>query len=648
MTKLTDPVVVPPTQTDLASLRPLADRFTDIDAAEAESARLSAVLTLPKGTVHVISDIHGEDQKLRHVVNNASGTLRPLVEQLLGSKMTAEELRSFLTLTFYPAEVCERLERTMTNLNEVQAFAATALERQFVLVRALAGHYSLRRAMRLVPTAYRDLVAEMLHAPTTDRGEAFFNAIVAGLAHRGRAFELVHVIGRLIRNLAVEELVIAGDCWDRGQRGDRVVDYLRQQPYVSFVWGNHDAAWIGAAMGCEALICNVLRVSLRYRRLYQIDDGYGIPLTPLEHLARTVYANDPAKHFMPKESGLRPNDVVARMQKAAAIMQFKLEGQMIARNPQWGLEERRVLHKIDLPAGTITIGGEMYALRDTLFPTINPADPYALSDEEIACMKVLRNSFMLNVKLHEHVAFMINNGGMSLQRDGHLIFHGCIPCDPAGNFLPMQVGGRALTGRALFRAVEETVRCAAKRRDQAGIELLWYLWCGPRSPLFGKNRIATFERDFIADPKSHHESKDPYFTLVHEPWFCEKVLEEFGVEPTHGLIVNGHVPVRIDKGESPLKRSRKAITIDGAFSAAYGDHGYTLVIQSDRTFLARHHHFESVEAAIRDGIDIIPAIEVVSSPIRPRLVGDTERGRAIKADIALLSRLSEAYAKNWM
>jgi len=631
---------------ELASLRPLAERYPNADAAAAEVARLSAVLTLPKGTVHIISDIHGEDQKLRHVVNNASGTLRPLVERLLGPTISPDELRHFLTLTFYPAEVCDRLTRSMTEVAEVRAFAAKTLGRQFVLARALAGQYSLRRAMRLVPSTYRDLIAEMLHAPTTERGVAFFDAIVAGLAERGRAFDLVHVVGRLVRNLAIEELVIAGDCWDRGPRGDRVVDYLRQQPNVSFIWGNHDAAWIGAALGCEALICTVLRVSLRYRRLAQLDDGYGIPLMPLEHLARTAYADDPAPQFMPKSSGLRPAELVARMHKAVAVMQFKLEGQKIARHPEWGLDHRRLLHRIDRATNTIEVDGHRYELHDATFPTVDPADPYTLTPGERTCLDTLRNSFVYNQKLRDHVGFLVNQGTMSLVRDGHLIFHGCVSADARGNFLPMHVNGQELTGRALFCAVEDAVRHTVERPDQDGLDLLWYLWCGPRSPLFGKDRIATLERDFVADPHVHHEEKDAYFKLVHEAWFCDKVLKEFGVDSERGLIVNGHVPVKIDKGESPLKRSGKAITIDGAFSEAYGDHGFTLVIESDQTLLARHHHFESVEAAIRDGVDIVPAVSVVREWETPRRVSDTERGATVHAEIALLTRLVDAYNAN--
>lgn len=635
-----------PSRYELTLLRALARQFPNIDAALAEIARLSGVLTLPKGTVHVISDIHGEDKKLRHIINNASGTLRPLVERLFRDRMTPVELNEFLTLAFYPAEVTERLETTLTDPAALRAYARQTLRQQFELVRVLAARYSLKRARQVFPREYADLFAELLYEPSPDRGREFLEAIVDELLLRGRALYLIHITGRLIRNLAVYELIIAGDCWDRGPRGDRVVDYLRQQPNVAFVWGNHDIAWLGACLGHEPLICHVLRVSLRYRRLGQLDEGYSIPLTPLEHLAQTVYADDPCTYFQPKTGGLRPNGLVARMHKAAAILQFKLEGPLIERHPEWGMDQRRLLHRINRQHGTVEVDGVVYPLRDTLFPTLDPVDPYRLSPEEADCLARLRHSFISSQKLLEHMRYIVGNGSMYLRRDDHLIFHGCIPCDAQGDFLPMPIDRGWQRGRAMYDAIEKVVAWALERRQPDHLDVLWYLWSGPRSPLFGKDRIATFERDFIADKRSHHETKDPYFALIHEPWFCEKILAEFGVDPASGLIVNGHVPVKIEDGESPLKRSGKAITIDGAFSEAYGDRGYTLVQEADRTLLACHHHFESIDAALRGGVDIIPSVEVIRERDRPRRMADTERGEQFRCEIEMLERLIELYRNN--
>jgi fructose-1,6-bisphosphatase-3 len=627
-------------------LRELAARFPNVDAAMAEIARLGAVLTLPKGTVHVISDIHGEDQKLRHVINNSSGTLRPLVERLFANRMDAAQLREFLTLIFYPNEVVQLLERQSRSPEALRDFGVLTLRNLFEIVRSLAARYSLRRAMEVFPWEYRDLLAEMLHEPTTERGPEFLAAIVDELACRGRLWHVIYVTVRLVRNLAVYELIIGGDCWDRGPRGDRVVDYLRQQPNVSFIWGNHDAAWLGASLGHSALICHVLRMSLRYRRMSQVDEGYSIPWTPLEHLAQTVYGGDPAGAFLPKAAGMRPDLLIARMQKAAAIMQFKLEGSLIQRRPEWELSHRRFLHTIDRARGTVEVDGVRYPLRDARFPTVSQENPYALTPEEEACLERLRHSFLHSQKLGEHMRWLVRQGSMYLRREDHLIFHGCVPVDERGEFLPMPIGGEARRGRALFDAVQRLLVRVIDRPEEPDLDTLWYLWGGPRSPLFGKDRITTFERDFITDPKSHEETKNPYFSLIHEPWFCERILTEFGVDPGRGLIVNGHVPVKIEKGESPVKRSGKAITIDGAFSEAYGDHGYTLVLESNRTYIACHHHFESVEAAVREGVDIIPSISVVRTWDRPKRMADTEKGVEFRCEIEMLERLIEAYRDN--
>ena len=624
----------------------LSRQFPNVDSAVAEIARLAAVQTLPSSAVHIISDIHGEDKKLQHVINNASGTLRPLVEQLFADQMNPDELAEFLKLTFYPAEVTSQVQQQLADEAEIKAYAFKMLRPQMLLLRHLVSNYSLRLATHVFPDEYRELLLEMLHSPSIDREPKFFEAMLDELIKRRRALHLIHLVGRLIRNLAIDELVIGGDCWDRGPRGDRVVDYLALQPNVAFIWGNHDALWLGASLGSEALICTVLRVSLRYRRIGQLDEGYSVPLTPLEHLARTVYADDPAEQFMPKADGLRPREIVAKMQKAAAIMQFKLEGQLIQRNPQWGLDHRRLLDQIDHENGTVKIDGIVYPLTDHCFPTIDPQNPFELSAEEASCLKQLKHSFLSSQKLRQHAQFMVGHGSMYLKRGECLIFHGCVPVDADGRFLSLHVDGQPLSGRELFEGIETVVRRAVEHLAQPDLDFMWYLWSGPRSPLFGKDRIATFERDFIADKNSHRETKDPYFTLIHEAWFCESVLAEFGMDGESGLIVNGHVPVKVEEGESPLKRSGKAITIDGAFSEAYGDNGYTLVLEPGRIVLAKHHHFESVEAAIRDGVDIIPHLQEVRVFNKPRCTSDTERGQRIGHQIEMLERLVEAYQKN--
>src|SRR3984893_69844 len=484
---------------ELATLEALAHEVPNIDSAVAEIARLSAELTLPKGTIHVISDIHGEDKKLRHVINNASGTLRPLVEKLFKDRMPPEQFQEFLTLIFYPAEVVERLEQNIREPKDKKAYAMRTLHDLFEIVRVLAARRSLDAATRLLPTEYRELLGEILHSPSTERDLTYIEAIVDELTRRGRILHLIHLTGRIIRNLAIDELIIAGDCWDRGQRGDRVVDYLMQQPNVSFVWGNHDVAWLGACLGHEALICHVLRISLRYRRISQLEEGYGIPIEPLDLLARTGYANDPAAGFEVKGTGMREKVMMARMQKAAAVMQFKLEGQVIARHPEWHMEHRRLLHRIDRENKTVEIDGIAYPLNDAYFPTIDPAHPYDLTAEERLCLRRNRRSFRASQKLWNQMQWMVSHGKLYLKREENLIFHGCVPVDANGEFLPMIIEGVQYTGIELFKAIENVVYRVIDSRKREDLDLLWYLWSGPESPLFGKDRITTFERDFIDD-----------------------------------------------------------------------------------------------------------------------------------------------------
>jgi fructose-1,6-bisphosphatase III len=630
---------------ELVGMQALSHEVPNIDAAVAEVARYSAELTLPQGTIHIISDIHGEDQKLRHVINNASGTLRPMVERLFREYVTPERFQEILTLIFYPAEVVHRLEKTLRTAEEQKAYAHRTLHDLFAVVRVLAARRSLRHATRVFPNEYRELFAEILHAPSTDRHRNYVDAIINALARQGRLLHLIHLTGRVIRNLAIDELVIAGDCWDRGPRGDRVVDYLMQQPKVSLTWGNHDAAWIGACLGHEALICQVLRISIRYRRLMQLEEGYGIPLVALDHLARSIYGNDTAETFAVKGVALYEAELMARMQKAAAIMQFKLEGQAIARHPEWQLEHRRLLHRMEFSAGTIEVDGKPYPLLDRYFPTLDPSNPYKLSQEESTCIAQIRESFLASQKLWTQIRWLVSHGRMHLVREGHLIFHGCVPVDEAGEFLPMPVAGKMEKGKALFDAIEHEIYrlTEAETHSPEEADLLWYLWSGPESPLFGKDRIATLERDLIADTQTHRETKNPYFRLIHEEWFCDKVMTEFGVDPKDGMIVNGHVPVKVEAGESPVKKSGKAVTIDGAFSQAYGDHGFTLVLEPLRTYIATHHHFESVQAAIEQGADIVPSRTMVREWDQPRHVADSQRGRQVRFAIEGLERLIEAY-----
>ena len=468
--------------------------------------------------------------------------------------------------------------------------------------------------------------------------------MIDGLVEEGRDIAVVRAASRLVRNLSVAELVVAGDLGDRGPRLDRVVDYLVEQPNVSITWGNHDVSWMGACLGHEALIATVVRISLRYRRLSQLEEGYGLIMSPLEKLVRDVYADDPAERFKTRGTGLREDLLMARMQKAIAIIQFKLEGQLSRRHPEWEMEHRNLLHRIDHAAGTVEIDGRVYPLRDTHFPTIDWTNPYELSADERACIDRLRQSFVSSARLWEHMSFVVRRGSMWLRRDHAVIFHGCLPVTESGDSLPLMVDGTEHSGRALFNALNSVVRRAFRKGDAAGSDAdwLWYLWTGPRSPLFGKDRMATFENYFIEDKEARKEYKNPYFALLNDKDFCQRVSAEFGVTK-EGLIVNGHVPVKVEKGEEPVKRGGSAVTIDGAFSEAYGDRGYTLILAPERIALAEHHHFESITEAIVSGADIVPKVSSLRVYDPPRTIAETEDGESLRQDIAALERLVLAY-----
>ena len=631
--------------TEMAALRDLAFRFPTAGAALAEAAVLRATLSLPKPTVHVVSDVHGEHRKLRHVINNASGSLRPLVSSLFGARLSEDEQRTLLAVLYYPRETIEQLRPLLSDPIFRRAWVRRTLRYQFEIVRGLARSYRREYVSSLFPAEAREICEELLAEPESGRGSEYVDVMIDALAEYGSDLTAVRLISRLVRNLCVAELIVAGDLGDRGSRIDKVIDYLMRQPHVALAWGNHDVLWMGACLGHEALIATVLRVSLRYRRLFQLEEGYGITLSPLELLAREAYVDDPAERFKPKRAGLRDALLLARMQKAAAVIQFKLEGETIRRHPEWNMEGRALLHRIDHQPGTVEIDGSSYKLRDAYFPTVDPADPYALSEAERDCMNRLRESFVSSMRLWQHMTYVAHRGAMWLRRDLALIFHGCVPVNAAGEELSLEVGGKTCSGRELFDALDSIVRRSFRGgAPSAGenADWLWYLWTGPRSPLFGKDRMSTFEMYFVEDKRTHVEEKNPYFELIHDPTFCRKVANEFGLGDD-GLIVNGHVPVQVEKGEAPVKRGGGAVTIDGAFSEGYGDRGYTLILAPESIAIAELHHFKSISEAINVGADIVPKVAVVRAYERPRRVSDTEDGEVIRLRIKALERLILAY-----
>ena len=626
-------------------LRTLAIQYPTIDAALAEASALRSMLALPKEVIHVVSDVHGEYKKLRHVINNASGSLRPLVESLFRDRLSSAGQQQLLSVLYYPSEMMEHLGEELSETGRRQRWVRTTLRSQFEIIRTLARTYRRIHVLSLIPRERQELFVELMAEPSAGRDESYINTMIDVLIKHGRDLSAIREASRLVRNLSVAEIIVAGDLGDRGPRIDRVVDYLMQQPNIAFTWGNHDVSWMGACLGQEALIALVLRMSLRYRHLTQLEEGYGIAVAPLEKLARSLYGDDPAERFMTKGSGLRDNLLMARMQKAAAILQFKLDGQTSRRHPEWNMEHRNLLHRIDPATGTVEVDGKRYPLRDTYFPTIKGDDPYALIPEEQDCVDRLRRSFVASPRLWGHMSFVAKHGSMWLIRDHTVVFHACIPVNDDSTMQPLNVDGEEKSGRKMFSALESVIRRAFRsgaRGPAHDRDWFWYLWTGPRSPLFGKDRMSTFETYFIDDPATHKETKNPYFQLLHDAEFCRRIGAEFGVSED-ALIVNGHVPVNVEKGEEPVKRGGNAITIDGAFSEAYGDRGYTLVLAPDRVFLAEHHHFDSVRDAIIEGGDIIPVVTTVRDYQGYRKTSDTEQGATLRSQIAALERLITAY-----
>jgi len=633
------------TAEERVALESLARELPTEAAVVAEIAALGAGQTLPAGTVHVLSDIHGEAAKLKHVIHNASGSLRPLVEDILGDTLDPQGLRELLTFIYYPSESW-KLRVEGQEGAEARSTFHRIISLEFKVMRAVARRAPARRVEGVFPPKYRELFVELFFARSTGLGADHSRTLLDLVHHHGLALDFLRHVSRAIRNLSITEIICAGDCGDRGPRIDRVIDTFIRQPNVAITWGNHDVTWMAACLGHELSIATVLRISLRYRRLSQLEEGYGIIVSPLEKLARTVYADDPAERFKSKGEGLRDPLVLARMQKAVAIIETKLTGQAIGRNPHWDMADRDLLSRVNLERGTLNILGTDHPLLDRVLPTVDPARPLALSDDEQACMDRIRASFLHSNELWRQMLFLKRRGSMSLVRKGILIFHGCLPVDEEGEFLPMIVDGEPYSGRSLFRKLESVVHRTFRERRLEDLDLLWYLWSGARSPLFGKDKMATFERYLLADEATHTETKNAYFRLIHDVAFCDRILREFGVNPERGIIINGHVPVKIEKGEDPVKKSGKAITIDGAFSRAYGDHGYTLILDAEGITLARHHHFDSVEEAVKEGTEIIPEVRTIRRYERALTQAETEEGRMAEDRIGLLEKLLLAYREN--
>lgn len=647
-------------QTDnLRYLELLSKQYPSIQTASTEIINLSANLNLPKGTEHFLSDIHGEYEAFLHVLKNGSGSIKRKIDELFAETMTERERRTLATLIYYPEQ---KLPLILKQIDSEDEWYRITLFRLIRLCRMVASKYTRAAVREALPADFAYVLEELLHEQEsiTNKHE-YYRSIIDTIISIDQGDEFVVAMSNLIQQLAIARLHIIGDVYDRGPGAHIIMDTLIDYHSVDFQWGNHDILWMGAAAGSGACIANVIRVSLRYANMETLETGYGIRMLPLASFAMDAYAGDPCTQFRPKATGTEEfteNElrILAQMQKAITIIQLKLEAQIIRRRPHYRMDDRLLLDKIDYEAGTICIDGETYPLNDTNFPTIDPDDPYTLTEQEQAVIDSLTLSFANSASLQRHVRFLFSKGSMYLVYNGNLLYHGCIPMDEDANFQPFHVEGQDFAAKAFMDRVERLARqgyfAADPEKKQYGLDAMWYLWSGSQSPLFGKDKMATFERYFIDDASTHTETKNPYYEFRDHEQTARTILEAFGLDPDEGHIINGHVPVRVKKGESPVKAGGKLLVIDGGFAEAYqaktGIAGYTLIFNSYGLLLASHEPFESTEAAIEEEMDIHSKTQILEHNRRRIRVRDTDLGREMQTRIDELKALLRAYRAGYI
>ena len=637
---------------DIRYLQLLRKQYRTIQEASAEVAHLQAVMHLPKGTEHFLSDLHGEHAAFLHILHNASGVIKRKIRDLYCDLLSRHERDMLCTLIYYPDEKLAMLKKQGVVNDE---WYRLTIYRLVDVCKVCSVKYTRKHVRELMPREMGALIEEMLLNDGTPDKEGYFKAIMQSILETGQADTMIIALSRMIQTLAIDRLHIIGDVFDRGPRADKIMDALENYHQVDVQWGNHDIVWMGAAALSEACIAQVIVTSVKYGNLETLEVGYGISLRPLSTLAMTCYGDDPCSEFHPKDNGeeLHEDEMeLARMHKAAAILQFKLEGQLYSRHPEYGMDERRILHRINFSEQTVEIEGTAYPLRSCHFPTIDPEDPYALTPLEREVMDRLTLEFAHSEKLQRHAQFLYSAGGMYLRCNGNLLYHGCIPMNADGSFAPIPVDGdRSLCGREAIDAADKMARQGyfaklGSKARQDGQDFMWYLWCGPNSPLFGKSKMATFERYFIADKTPHHEVKNDYYTYQNDEHTALRILGEFDLSE-NGFIINGHVPVKLSQGESPIKAGGRLLVIDGGLSRAYqpvtGIAGYTLVFSSHELSLVAHQPFESTASAISSEQDIRSVQSPVKQMPRRILIADTDEGEMLRGRIEDLMSLIAAY-----
>ena len=647
---------------DLRYLQLLSRSFPTIADASTEIINLEAILNLPKGTEHFLSDVHGEYEAFIHVLRNASGAIKRKVNEIFSTTLRESEKKELCTLIYYPEA---KLELVKAKEKEIDDWYMIRLNQLVRVCRNVSSKYTRSKVRKALPREFSYIIQELLHESSTEPNKsAYVDKIINTIISTGRADEFIIAICNLIQRLTIDLLHIIGDIYDRGPGAHIIMDTICDYHNFDIQWGNHDILWMGAAAGNMGSIANVIRMCLRYGNLATLEDGYGINLLPLATFAMETYANDPCELFLPKTGGSdgtfdeKTIRLISQMQKAMTVIQFKLEGEIIRRRPEFQMDDRLLLHRMDLKKGTIRLAnGKEYLLRDTFWPTIDPKDPYRLSIEEEDLMQRMLHSFKSSEKLHKHVRCLFRHGSMYTVCNSNLLFHASVPLNEDGTLKEICVDGVYYKGKTLLDRVDQLVRTVYFETEetpeqQFAMDYVWYLWCGADSPLFDKSRMATFERCFIEDKETHKEEKGYYYTLRTEEKICDMLLDEFGVTGQHRHIINGHVPVRSIKGENPIKANGKLLVIDGGFSKAYhtetGIAGYTLVYHSRGFQLVQHEPFESTAKAIEEGLDIRSTTIVVELSSHRQMVKDTDKGAELQMQIRDLEKLLYAYRNGFI
>ena len=639
---------------ELKYLKSLSRQYPTIAAASTEIINLQSILNLPKGTEHFMTDIHGEYEQFNHILKNGSGSVRRKIDEEFGNTLSIKDKKSLATLIYYPREKLDIVLREEEE-DSIEDWYKITLHRLVQITKRVSSKYTRSKVRKALPKDFSYIIEELIteKAEIQDK-EAYYNEIIHTIIRIGRAQEFIEALSNLIQQLVIDHLHIVGDIYDRGPGPHVIMDTLCHYHSVDVQWGNHDIVWMGAASGHLACIANVIRVAARYGNLDTLEEGYGINLIPLATFALETYKHTDCSAFAIRyntEYDTKDLSLDTKMHKAIAIIQFKLEGQIVMRRPEFAMQDRLLFEQIDYERKTIDIGGVSYPMKDVDFPTVDREKPYELTPEEEQVMERLRHGFIKCEKLQKHVKFLFSKGGLYKVYNSNLLYHGCVPMDEEGNFKTVNVYGQEYSGKALYDVLEHYARKGYYsdnlREKLKGQDIIWYIWSGPNSPVFGKDKMATFERYFVEEKEVQKETKNSYYRLLDNEEVIEKILKEFGLDASHSHIVNGHVPVERKKGESPIKCGGKLLIIDGGFSKAYQDKtgiaGYTLVVNSYGMRLVAHEPFESTESAILHESDIFSDSVILETTTQRQKIADTDIGAELRETIHQLEELLQAY-----